>query len=81
MIIAYCLQEDINLNKEIDYLNYLFKQHGLSWLHYKPPEVTKIISLRKNCLSIFLFTFRKEQPESSFLKIIDFLESISVRSD
>ena len=45
-------------------------------MHYNPPEVTKIISLNKNYSSPYIFTFRKQQPESFFFNLFAiFLES------
>ena len=54
MIYLYCLEQNIVLDKEKNYLNLLYKKHELSWLHYRLPEVTKILSA-KNLLINFYF--------------------------
>lgn len=54
MIYLYCLEQNIVLDREKNYLNLLYKKHELSWLHYRLPEVTKILSA-KNLLINFYF--------------------------
>ena len=54
MIYLYCLEQNIHLDREKNYLNLLYKKYELSWLHYRLPEVTKILSV-KNLLINFYF--------------------------
>ena len=56
----YCLEKDINVQNELDYLNLLFKKHSLAWMNLCPFEVKKIISIRKIYPSTFSFTSRKQ---------------------
>ena len=60
VISVYCLEKDISVKKELDYLNLLYKHHGLNQMKLNPFEVTKIISINKNYSSIFVFISRKQ---------------------
>ena len=40
-ILIYCLEENINVEKEKELLNKLYEKHGLSWTLFHQPEVKK----------------------------------------
>ena len=50
VIIEFCLEKDISVKRVFDYLNLLYKHHGLNWLKLNPFEVTETISINKNFL-------------------------------
>ena len=60
VITVYCLEKDISVKNELDYLNVLHKHHGLNWMKLDTFEVTEIISTNKNYSSMFVFTSRKQ---------------------
>lgn len=60
VLTIYCLEKNINGQNELDYLNLLFKKHGLAWMKLCRLEVTEIISVRKIYSSTFSFTSRKQ---------------------
>ena len=58
ILTIYCLEKNIFVNKELDFLNFLLRKHSLAWM-YNPFEVTEIISIRKNYSSHYIFISRK----------------------
>ena len=61
VIIAYYLEKDISVKKELNYSNLLYKYHGLNWMKLDPLKIPEIISINKNYSSILVFTSRKQQ--------------------
>ena len=61
IIYIYCMKEDIFIDQEKRLLNLLYKKHGLSWLSYKYPDVTEILSLKKHCNLTIIFTFNRKE--------------------
>ena len=80
VITVYCIKKDISVKEELDYLNVLHKYHGLARMKLSPFEVTEIISIIKNYLSMFIFTSRKQCKKMSVVvhptKIFDYFNNI-----
>ena len=57
---VYCLEKDISVKNKIDFLNLLYRRHGLNWMKLDPFEVTEIILINKTYSSTFEFTSRKQ---------------------
>ena len=60
VLALYYLEKDISVKEELDFLNSLYKYHGLTWMTLNPFEVTEIISINKNYSSMLVFTSRKQ---------------------
>ena len=65
-IYVYCLEKIKISIKKKKHLTKLYHKHGLSWIAFDPPEVTKIISMKKLYDSTFISNFKKNKPESFF---------------
>lgn len=59
-------RERYDLNKEIDFLNFLFRKHSLSWLNYNLPETTKIISVKKVIFQLIYLPLEKSSLRACF---------------
>ena len=60
-ITIYCKQDDINIKKELDYVNFLFLKHNLMELDFYPFQVTEIISIRRDYFSTLIFCSDRKQ--------------------
>ena len=60
-ITIYCKQDDINIKKELDYVNFLFLKHNLMELGFHPFQVAEIISIRRDYFSTFIFCSDRKQ--------------------
>ena len=69
IIYIYCMKDETFIIQEKKLLNLLYKKHGLSWLPYELPYVTKILSLTKHCKSTFIFAFNKKEESLFFIKL------------
>ena len=56
----HCKKDDINVNKELDYLNMIFLNFNLMDMSYRPFEVEESISLRRDYFSTFVFYSRNQ---------------------
>ena len=59
-IVIYCWQDDINIKRELDFLNNMYIKHDLKRWNYLPFEVTEYISVTKVYPSTYIFTSRKQ---------------------
>ena len=59
-ISIYCKENDINVKKELEYLNFIFANYDLVKMGYHPFEVKEIISLRRDYSSTYIFSSRKQ---------------------
>ena len=50
----------MSVKKELDYLNVLYKYHGLNRMKLDPFEAAEIMPINKNYSSTFVFTSRKQ---------------------
>ena len=60
VLTVYCLEKDISVKNKLDFLNLLYRHHGLNRMKLDLFEVTEIISINKNYSSTFVFTSRKQ---------------------
>ena len=60
VLTVYCLEKDISVKNELDFLNLFYRHNGFNWIKLDPFEVTEIISINKNYSSTFEFTSRKQ---------------------
>ena len=60
-ITIYCKEENIDVEKELDYMNFLFLKHNLMRMGFYPFEVTEIISLRRGYCSTLVFSCSRKQ--------------------
>ena len=58
--VIYCRQDDINVKKELDFLNNLYIKHDVKGWNYLPFEVTEYISDTKVYSPTYIFTSRKQ---------------------
>ena len=61
-IIVYCLEDNISVNEELDFSNFLSIKHDLNRLKYMPFEVTEIVSIKKYmhvCIFLLLENSKK----------------------
>ena len=56
----YCKESDVNVKKELDFINFSFLKHNLVSLGFYPFNVKEIISIRRDYFSTFTFTFSKQ---------------------
>lgn len=63
---VYCKEDDINVNKELNYLNMLFLNFNLMDLSYRPFEVEESISLRIDYFSTFVFILEISEKKNVF---------------
>ena len=59
------MKEDIFIDQEKRLLNLLYKKHGLSWLCYKLPDVTEVLSLKNIAIQV-IFTFNRKEDRLFF---------------
>ena len=69
ILYVYCMKEDIFIDQEKRLLNLLYKKHGLSWLRYKLPAVTEILSLKKHCNSHLFLLLIEKKTVYCFIKL------------
>ena len=79
-ISIYYKENDINLKKELEYLNFLFVNYDLVKMGYQPFEVKEIISLRRDYSSTYIFTSREQLKKMSLKKdpskILDYFNNV-----
>ena len=44
---VYCKKENINVNNELNFLNYVYVKHNFKRFNFLPFEVVQIISIQK----------------------------------
>ena len=59
-VMLYCKESDVNVKKELDFINFSFLKHNLVSLGFYPFNVKEIISIRGDYFSTFTFTFSKQ---------------------
>ena len=57
---VYCKEENIDINNQLNFLNYLRVEHSFKQFNYLPIEVVQIISVQKINFSTYFFTSRKQ---------------------
>ena len=58
-IVIYCKEYDINVKKELEYLNFLFENHDFAKMGHHSFEVKETISLRRDYSSTYNFSSKK----------------------
>ena len=58
--VVYCKENDVNVKKELEYLNFLFLNHDLTVIGYCLFGVKEIISLWRHYFSTYIFSSRKQ---------------------